>query len=98
MQAVDAVQVSEPTFRDIRDEIAEFESCDKVTNKTTDEPLYRFPCFIEERMPVIYPRKGDLGLRNFRDESIRRLAISFLKDCTELPSLIRKIKEIHAPH
>ena len=48
-------------------------------------------------MPVISPRKGDLGLRNFRDESIRRLAISFLKDCTELPSLIRKIKEIYAP-
>ena len=78
--------------RNIWDEIADFEeSCYNLTENPNDEFLYRLLLFVDDRMPL---RIGsDLCLRNVRDESVRCLASTYMRDVTQLPFLIRKVKE-----
>ncbi len=46
-------------------------------------------------MTAMSPRIGsDLRLRHVRDESVRCLASSYMRDSTQLPLLLQKVKEI----
>ncbi len=73
--------------------MADFEeSYYNLTENPNEEFLYRLLRFVDDHMPL---RMGsDLCLRHVRDESVRCLASSYMRDSTQLPSLLQKVKEI----
>jgi hypothetical protein len=79
--------------RNIWDEMADFEeSYYNLTETPNEEFLYRLLRFVDDHMPL---RIGsDLCLRHVRDESVRCLASSYMRDSTPLPFLLQKVKEI----
>jgi hypothetical protein len=79
--------------RNIWDEMADFEeSYYNLTENPNEELLYRLLRFVDDHMPL---RIGsDLCLRHVRDESVRCLASSYMRDANQLSLLLQKVKEI----
>ncbi len=97
MCSVETAQASTLASRNLWEELADFEEGRYVDTETkTDESIYAFLHVVHERMPKrdFDDMYNDLGMRTVRDESIRCIAISYLRDSSQLPWLIRKAKEI----